>query len=137
MEQNKTASKGSKVLVIDDDDVAREAMCDILKRAGYQVSDLRSPIGASREILANNINVVVIDVIMPALRGDRLAKLLRGNPKFDKLGVVLVSGDVTVQLRQLAKEVRAVAVVDKSNIRTELVSAINSAVNLSPDHLES
>lgn len=123
-----------KVLVIDDDDVAREFMCGILREAGYMVFDLRSPIGATRQLLKEKIHVVVIDVVIPALRGDRLARLLRGNPKFDKLGVVLVSGDVTVQLREIASEIKAIAVVEKANIRQQLVAAVSGATAISPNN---
>jgi len=123
---------GRRVLIVDDDVVAREFMGDLLRNAGLVVFNLGSPIGASRRLIRDNIDVVVIDVLMPALRGDRLAKLLRGNTKFDKLGVVLVSGDVTIRLQELAAEVGAVAVVEKSKVRQELVAAISSALQISP-----
>jgi PleD family two-component response regulator len=114
------------VLVIDDSDIARAEMIRILTDAGLRAVGLSSPIGATRAILENAVNVVVIDVMMPSMRGDRLAALFRGNPRFKGLGVVLVSGEDEGELFRLAAEVGADAVVAKSRIR-ELFAAVQRA----------
>src|SRR5262245_11353670 len=105
-----------KVLVVDDDAVARELLSSELVQAGYETLSLPSPIGVTRFIQEQSIDVVVIDVVMPSLRGDRLVKLLRGNPKFAKLVVILVSGEGDVELQQLASAVGADAVISKRAI---------------------
>ena len=111
------------VLVIDDSDIAREEMRRLLSAAGLTVHTLASPIGATRAILDANVDVVVIDVLMPGMRGDRLAALFRSNPRFKSLGVVLVSGEHPNELSRLLAETRASAVVQKSDLR-QLVSAV-------------
>jgi len=111
------------VLVIDDSDIAREEMRRLLSAAGLTVHTLASPIGATRAILDGNVDVVVIDVLMPGMRGDRLAALFRSNPRFKSLGVVLVSGEHPNELSRLLAETRASAVVQKSDLR-QLVSAV-------------
>lgn len=120
--------EAKRVLVIDDDDLVRELLCSTLQDAGFHTFDLPSPIGATRLIVDQRVDAVVVDIMMPAMRGDRLAKLLRGNPRFDGLGVVLVSGDASVELDGLAKEVGADSIVDKRSVREELVTAVRSAI---------
>jgi PleD family two-component response regulator len=112
-----------KVLVIDDSDIARARMRDILNEAGLDVLELASPIGATRVIMRNNVSVVVVDVLMPGMRGDRLATLFRGNPRFGTLGVVLVSGDSGVELDRMLSDTAADAAVSKSNLK-DLVGAV-------------
>ena len=102
------------VLVIDDSQVARAKMSQLLVDAGFRVHALPSPIGATRAILANNVNVVVVDVMMPGMRGDRLAALFRSNPRFRNLGVILVSGAAESELRRLCAEVQADGTLAKS-----------------------
>src|SRR5262245_54945747 len=102
-----------KVLVVDDDPTARELLSSELAQAGYETLSLPSSIGVTRFIQEQNIEVVIIDVHMPSLRGDRLAKLLRGNPKFAKLVVILVSGESEVELEPLSSTVGADAVISK------------------------
>jgi CheY-like chemotaxis protein len=121
-------SNKSRVLVIDDDDVSRELQCSVLEAAGHHALDLPTPIGASRLIQDHDIEAVVIDIMMPALTGDRLAKLLRNNPRFRTLGVVLVTGDANVNLHGLAREVSADAVVHKGKIREQITAAVENAV---------
>jgi CheY-like chemotaxis protein len=114
------------VLVIDDSEIARASMMAVLADAGMTVVELASPIGATRAILHHNVSVVVVDVLMPGMRGDRLAMLFRGNPRFKNLGVVLVSGESEAELDRLVAETGADAAVAKSNLR-ELVGAVTRA----------
>ena len=111
------------VLVIDDSQVARAKMSQLLTGAGIRVHTLPSPIGATRAILANNVDVVVVDVMMPGMRGDRLAALFRSNPRFDKLGVILVSGAAEHELHELCLETKADATLAKSRL-AELVPMV-------------
>jgi PleD family two-component response regulator len=115
------------VLVIDDSDVARAEMIRVLERAGFRVMGLASPIGATRTILDFGVHCVVIDILMPGMRGDRLAALFRGNQRLRDLGVVLVSGASPAELLSLSVESGANAVVSKANLR-ELVPAVHRAM---------
>jgi CheY-like chemotaxis protein len=117
-----------KVLVIDDDEIACELVASELKQAGVQVYTLPSPIGASRMIQESEVDAVVIDVVMPAMRGDRLASLLRHNPRFANLAVILISGDNSVALQELASTVGADALVNKKFIRGKLAPTVVAAV---------
>jgi DNA-binding response OmpR family regulator len=116
-----------RILVIDDDDIARELLTSTLKDAGHDVSELPSAIGASREIFRHNIDVVVVDVMMPDINGDKLAKLLRSNPRGNALAIVLVSSRPADELHELARIATADAVVPKDRIRTELSRAVVNA----------
>ncbi len=114
-----------RVLVIDDHDVAREYMSRLLTQAGYTVHAQPSPIGATRLILRETIPVVVIDVEMPALRGDKLVQLFRQNPRFQGLGLVLVSSTDPRELEQYGKAAGADAVVPKTNLERALVAIVD------------
>ena len=120
-----------RVLVIDDDDIARMAMVDLLESAGHHVSDLPSPIGATQKLLQEQIDVVVLDVMMPSLRGDKLANLLRKNPRLQHLGVILVTGALPDELQEVAGQVEAHAVIEKARIDEALVDAVNRAARAS------
>jgi CheY-like chemotaxis protein len=115
-----------KALVIDDDDIARELIVSELQRGGYETFDLPSPIGATQAILDRSIEIVVLDLMMPALSGDKLAKMLRSNARLRDLTIVLVSSCDVDQLRGLASSVKANAVVSKHEIRTRLLPALSA-----------
>ncbi|MGC4068127.1 MAG: response regulator [Polyangiaceae bacterium] len=116
-----------RILVIDDDEVARELMCELLRARGCEVFDSGSPIGVSKLIAQYQINVIVIDIMMPDISGDKLAKLLRNNPRLDALSIVLVSSGDAERLSQLAAEVGADAVVPKAELRNQLTYLVLAA----------
>jgi len=105
------------VLVVDDSEIARQRMAAILREASIEVHVLPSPIGATRAIMNHGIGIVVADVMMPGMRGDRLAALFRSNPRFRNVGVILVSGADDVELHGLAVDAKADAVLRKSELR--------------------
>jgi len=110
------AALAPNVLVIDDCEIARAEMTHRLDRAGFKVSNLASPIGATRVIVDQAIDVVVIDVQMPSIRGDRLAALFKGNPRFATLGVILVTGGNEAELEELGAVAKADAVLSKGRL---------------------
>jgi CheY-like chemotaxis protein len=113
-----------RVLVIDDDDIARELVASTLQNDGHTVFSLPSAIGATREIFQNSIDAVVLDVVMPNIDGDKLARLLRQNSKGKALAIVLVSSRPIDELRALAVSAQADAVVSKGEIRSQLAETL-------------
>lgn len=80
------------VLVVDDQDDLREAMCRILERQGFQVLAARD--AAEAEALCTRgdvaIDVLLTDLSMPAANGGDLARVV--SDKRPGLRVVYVSG---------------------------------------------
>jgi CheY-like chemotaxis protein len=114
----------TRILLIDDDDISRELLASLLKTARHEVWELPSPIGATRTILRERIEVVILDIHMPQMDGDKSAKMLRENPRLQDLGIILVSSCDVAQLETLAKRVGADAVVPKSDARAKLVPVV-------------
>lgn len=116
-----------KILVIDDDDIARELLVSTLEHAGHQVFELPSAIGATRVIYAEQVDAVVVDVMLPDISGDKLARVLRQNAKGKNLAIVLVSSQPTDELQLLAASVSADAVVTKREVRSQLSRTVTRA----------
>lgn len=114
--------------MIDDHDVAREFMSRLLVESGFHVEAQASAIGATRAIVREQISIVVLDVEMPALTGDKLITLFRQNPRFDKLGIVLVSGKDREELEAFGRAVGANAVVPKKFLEQELVKTVETVL---------
>jgi DNA-binding response OmpR family regulator len=116
-----------KVLVIDDDDIARELVVSTLTRAGHEVLELPSAIGATKVIYGSDVDAVVLDVMLPDIDGDKLARVLRQNSRGKHLAIVLVSSRSTEELELLAYSAKADAVVNKREIRQRLASVVAAA----------
>jgi DNA-binding response OmpR family regulator len=116
-----------RILIIDDDDIVRELLCSTLKKVGHEVYELETAIGATRMIFEHDIDAVVVDVNLPFMSGDKLARMLRQNSRGQTLGIVLVSSRPLEELKALAIVAQADNVVPKSSIRTGLEPAIMQA----------
>jgi CheY-like chemotaxis protein len=115
----------ARVLLIDDDDIAREFLASLLRDAGHEVCELPSPIGATRTILSEAIDIVILDVFMPHMDGDKSAKMLRENSRLEGLAIILVSSCDITKLTEIAARVKADAVVSKAEARQQLVPTVN------------
>ena len=112
------------VLVIDDSDVDRATMIDILSRAGFDAHGLPSPIGATKAARQLGARVVVIDQNLPALDGNKLATLFRSNPLMRGVSVVLVSGAEEKSMREVARTAQVDAFVTKADLHKTLASTV-------------
>jgi CheY-like chemotaxis protein len=116
--------RSSSVLVIDDSDVDRQVMVELLAKAGYTVHDLPSAIGATRAAREFGARLVVIDQNLPALNGAKLAALFRSNATMKDVRVVLISSNDEQTMAELVREARADAFVSKHRMHSELVPTV-------------
>ena len=113
--------------------MALQVLTQILSRAGYKVRQLATPIGATRMILRKEIDAVVIDFNMPAIRGDKLARLLRSTPRMSELPIVIVSAETADTLQSALEGLSNVHYVMKRDVRTKLPSTLEAALNAETD----
>lgn len=98
-----------KVLIVDDDEQYLKLTMRLLRTAGYEVVARSSPIGSTLAVAEERPDMVLIDVNMPALDGDRLASLIQGAMEQPPL-LVLYSGSFAsnVKERAIAHGVRVI-----------------------------
>lgn len=116
-----------RILLIDDDEIVLELLSSTLKRGKHDVYELTTAVGATRLIFEQAIDAVVVDVNLPGISGDMLARVLRQNSRGANLAIVLVSGLPVEELTRLGLLAQADGVLSKSNIRAGLEPAILQA----------
>ena len=112
------------MLVIDDSDVDRDVMAELLIAAGFDVHTLPSPIGATRLARELRVSAVIIDQNLPAMNGNKLAALFRGTPALRDVCLVLVSGNDEAAMLEVARVAQADAFVSKGKIHRELAQVV-------------
>lgn len=88
------------VLVVDHDDLVRDQTARRLIDDGYDVSVAKSATGLSQRIARLGPDVVLVDVLMPGLRGDELSRLLGSGRTGDGPAVVVHTRILRGYLRQ-------------------------------------
>ena len=115
-----------KVLVVDDDDIIREvAKLALEVVGGWQVSTATNGQEASRLASLDRPDVVLLDVMMPALDGPGTAALLREDPVTRGVPVIFLTAKTPLGEEQLATEPNVVGVISKPFDPMVLAEQIN------------
>jgi DNA-binding response OmpR family regulator len=105
-----------KILVVDDSDIALELARIRLEEAGFDVETLNSPFGFSAALWAQKPDLVLLDVSMPALQGDRLLQIAhRSQEGKRRCAFVLYSDRSEEELGMLARSCGADGYVRKTS----------------------
>lgn len=118
-----------KVLVVDDNEVCRAVVRESLEEGGFDVIELGSPLGMSSVVNHEKPDLVLVDVEMPAIDGDKAVQILLKHRLHD-CKIVLYSGKPAAELERLARACGASGYVPKSVTDGALASAVRS--HLSP-----
>ena len=116
-----------RILVVDDDPIAREYLSETLRGQGHEVLTLAEAAGAAALVQAHTVDAVVVDVTLPDMRGDLLARCLREGARGADLGIVLVSGRPSDELQRLAAHSSADAAVTKAEVDSQLIREVTRA----------
>lgn len=82
----------SLVLVVDDDDICREAYTSVLKRSGFATIDAATGAEAVRLAQEKRPRLVLLDLAMTPMNGFEVARILKRDPLTRACKVVLISG---------------------------------------------
>jgi putative two-component system response regulator len=117
----------SRILVIDDEDVIRMLVVEILESAGYDVTSAESAEVALALLEDSDFDLVVSDVIMPGLSGLELLEAVRARRA--SLPVILVTGAGTYDTLSQALTRGAAGLVTKPFAHSDLQSAVADALD--------
>jgi CheY-like chemotaxis protein len=97
-----------RVLVIDDSKLVLAIASEALESAGYEVFATDSGIDANRYIYSlRRPDLILIDVMMPLLNGDRKVRLLKEREASRGIPVVLMSTKPREELAEIARKAGA------------------------------
>lgn len=111
------------MMVVDDDLRQLQLIERMLKAEGFDVVSISEPIGASNLVRSFQPDVVLLDVNIPALSGDRLLSLIRKVAE-PYARLVLHSSDDPESLRERAHKVGADAWIQKDFSAGQLASQL-------------
>ena len=99
---------GTKVLVVDDEDLVRLVIGRTLRRSGFEVFEAHDGLDALQNMRFQRPDVVLSDLNMPRCNGERLCSEMKGLPDLADVPVVLMTGGPTDEERMHAAGCRRV-----------------------------
>lgn len=118
------------MLVVEDDEQVRSLLCRILELYGYTTSESGNGLGAFAQLRLAPPNVVVLDLMMPAVNGFQVAQRMRDHPIWRTIPIIVMTASI-----HLEEQIRAMnprIVLRKPFSMEQLLDAV-SAVLPSPD----
>lgn len=119
------ADQPTKILVVDDQELSRDLICQVLTSAGYAVRAASDGLNAIRQMEEARFDVVLTDVSLPQMDGLELLTQIRD--RWPDSRVVVHSGLLTWRVARLARAEGAYACLSKSHNTAQLLNTIASA----------
>ncbi len=85
-------SSAKKILVVEDDDVARELMRMALERKGYTVITAEDGVRGYNAAVSVAPDLIVTDINMPAADGVHLVRRVRDTPEIAGVPIIVTTG---------------------------------------------
>lgn len=105
-----------RILVVDDDPKHLQTTREILELEGYVVMVHDTPFRTTELVNSTRPDLVLLDVNMPALSGDRLCSLIRANGNQREVPILFYSSNDEESLRFSVKRFGASGYVCKGDI---------------------
>ena len=86
-----TDGAATKVLVIDDSNTIRRSAEIFLKQGGYQVVLAEDGFDALAKVNDHEPHLIFCDILMPRLDGYQTCAIIKRNPKFAQVPVIMLS----------------------------------------------
>ncbi|WP_438970594.1 twitching motility response regulator PilG [Methylophaga sp.] len=126
MSENITEFNGLKVMIIDDSNTIRRTAETLLKKAGCTVLTADNGFEALPIISANHPDILFIDIMMPRLDGYQTCALVKNNPKFQEIPIVMLSSKDGLFDRAKGRVVGAEQYLTKPFTKDDLLGAIRT-----------
>ena len=86
-----TARRALKVLVVDDSNTIRRSAEIFLRQGGHEVLLAEDGFEALSKVVDHDPDLVFCDILMPRLDGYQTCAIIRRNPQFAQLPVIMLS----------------------------------------------
>lgn len=122
-----------RVLVVDDSEIVLDMARQALEEEGFEVVTATSAMEANEYIFCENKPALIImDVMLPMLDGDKKAKMLKENELTREIPILLLSSKPENELRWLVKESGADGFLRKPFTKRLMVAMVEETIRESP-----
>jgi two-component system, chemotaxis family, chemotaxis protein CheY len=115
------------ILVVEDSPTMRQLISFAMKRIpGSQVIEATDGVDALKKMSADKVDLILCDINMPVMDGLKLVSLVRGNPAYKDIPVIIITTEGAEEDRKRALSIGANAYLTKPIQTQELIKLVNS-----------
>ncbi len=127
---NEINFKGIKVVVIDDSKTIRRTAEIFLTKAGCEVITAEDGFNALSKVVEFKPDIIFIDLMMPRLDGYQTTALIKNNPDYKHIPIIMLSGKEGLFERVHSRIIGADDYMTKPFSREQLMNTITNFVIL-------
>lgn len=117
----------ANILVAEDHADARQLMRDVLEGMGHTVLEAEDGLQGVKLALSNPLDLIILDLMMPAASGDSALRFMRGTPGLEQMPILVVSAHPDIA--RIARENGATGYVPKPVSISELSRKIDELLS--------
>jgi len=92
----KPIQKKSTIVCIDDSPAMLEIIDSYLENDRYNLITISDPMKSLSYLFKSNPDVIVMDITMPGINGNRLCQILKSSSAFKSVPIILISGETNI-----------------------------------------
>lgn len=120
-----------KILIIDDSELVLAMAKDALDQAGFQVLTASNGIEGNRYIFSKDRpDLIIMDIMMPMLDGNKKAKLLKQNEVSRDIPILFLSSKSEQEMQELATEAGADGYILKPFTAAEIAAKVRRCLGM-------
>jgi two-component system, chemotaxis family, chemotaxis protein CheY len=113
------------ILVVEDSPTMRQLISFAIKRIpNSHVIEATDGVDALKKLSSENIDLILADINMPVMDGIKLVSLVRGNPAFKSIPIIMVTTEGAEEDRKRAIAIGANAYLPKPIQTQELLKLV-------------
>ncbi|RAQ48836.1 transcriptional regulator, partial [Arthrospira sp. O9.13F] len=127
----KPPSRDARILIVEDDPICLQVLRNILKPWGFDLICLREPNQFWQVLTQTLPDLLILDVQMPTYTGLDLCQVVRQDPAWEELPILVVTGHQSSDMIQRVFEAGADDFITKPIIGPELVTRVMARIERS------
>lgn len=118
------------ILVVEDSPTMRQLISFAMKRiANSKVVEATDGVDALKKLSSQKIDLILADINMPVMDGLKLVSLVRGNPAYKSIPIIIITTEGAEEDKKKAIAIGANAYLPKPIQTQELIKLVNSIIS--------
>ncbi len=119
----------TRILVVDDEELVRETLCNMLEDAGYETIEAGNGVEALHVFDEHEVDLVVTDIFMPEKEGlETIAELRQKRPEVKIVAISGGGGDGNMDYLEYATRFGASSVLTKPFLREDVLRVVSAVL---------
>lgn len=120
------------VLIVEDSPTMRQLVSFAMKRIpNSKIVEATDGVDALKKLSAEKIDIILADINMPVMDGLKLVSLVRGNPAYKDIPVIIITTEGAEEDKKKALAIGANAYLPKPIQTQELIRLVNELIGKS------